>query len=89
MSYWVYVLLSKQDNRLYVGQTNDLDQRLKRHESGLVPATKARRPLTCIHSEQFDTRSAAMKRELFLKSLWGARAKKKILQTYLNREGAA
>ncbi|OHB19765.1 MAG: hypothetical protein A2854_03900 [Parcubacteria group bacterium RIFCSPHIGHO2_01_FULL_56_18] len=82
--YFVYILLSKKDGKLYVGQTRDLEERIVRHNSGYVQATKSRQPLVCIHNESFETRSEAMKRELFLKSLWGARTKKKILKKYLD-----
>ncbi len=74
----VYILYSHKDRQLYVGQTNDLKRRLTRHNNGHVDATKYRRPLTCIHSESFDTRTEAMAREKFLKSLWSARFKKKL-----------
>lgn len=83
MSYGVYILFSEKDKHLYVGQSNDIDKRLARHNAGQVNATKYRRPLVCIHREHFETRSEAMKRESFLKSLWGARTKKKILNNYL------
>jgi putative endonuclease len=74
----VYILYSHKDRQLYVGQTNDLEQRLTRHNNGHVGATKYRRPLTCIHNESFDTRTEAMAREKFLKSLWSARFKNKL-----------
>jgi putative endonuclease len=84
----VYILYSHKDRQLYVGQTNDLERRLTRHNDGHVDATKYRRPLTCIHSEMFDTRTEAMAREKFLKSLWSARFKKKLITEFessLNR----
>ena len=76
--FYVYILYSHKDKKLYVGQTNDLGARVKRHASGYVDATKHRLPLTCIYSEQFETRSEAMQREHFLKSLWSSRFKKKL-----------
>ncbi|MEK7154392.1 MAG: GIY-YIG nuclease family protein [Patescibacteria group bacterium] len=83
MVYWVYILRSIKDKKLYVGCTNNLDSRLKRHSAGFVDATKHRRPLTLIHSEIFQDRIMAFNRERFLKSLWGAREKKKILKNFL------
>ncbi len=76
--FYVYILYSHRDKRLYVGQTNNLEERLKRHTNGNVEATKHRLPISCIHSENFETRSEAMQRELFLKSLWSNRFKKKL-----------
>ncbi len=85
MFYNVYILFSLKDKKLYVGCTNDLKDRLHRHNSGFVQATKNRRPLTLIHTEQFNEKTEAYKRERFLKSLWGARFKNKILQDYLKK----
>ena len=37
---FVYILFSEQRSRYYVGQTADIDNRLKRHNQGKVPSTK-------------------------------------------------
>ncbi|HCC04888.1 TPA: excinuclease ABC subunit C [Patescibacteria group bacterium] len=79
----VYILLSQKDKKLYVGCTSNLEKRFKRHLDGYVQATKNRRPLVLIHSEQYDNKGEAFQRERFLKSLWSAREKKKILEKYL------
>jgi putative endonuclease len=65
--YYVYVLESEKDGKRYIGQTNNLQERVKRHQSGRVPATKSRLPLKLIYSEEHATRSEAMKREGWLK----------------------
>ena len=83
--FYLYILYSKKDKKLYVGHTNNLEKRLKRHNSGLVLVTKNRIPLVLIYSELHKTRKEAMKREYFLKSLWGGREKKKILEKYLKK----
>jgi len=80
--FTVYILYSHSDKNLYVGQTNNLEERVKRHNDGYVTVTKHRRPLTCIHSEQFSTRKEAMNRELFLKSLWSARFKRNLKKKF-------
>ncbi len=87
MPYFVYILMSEKDGRLYVGCTHEIEQRIKRHCDGLVPATSGRRPLVHIHTEEFLDKSQAFNRERFLKSLWGAREKKKIAQRYINKIG--
>ena len=61
--FYVYVLLSKKDNKLYTGQTKDLSKRLSEHNSGRVKSTRNRRPFELIHSENFLTRSKARWRE--------------------------
>jgi putative endonuclease len=69
MIFFVYILQSLKDNRFYIGQTNDLEDRIKRHNIGQVCATRNRRPLKIVYTETFATRSEAMRREKYLKSL--------------------
>ncbi len=80
--YYVYILISKKDKRLYVGCTEDLGERLKRHNAGGVQATKARRPLELLYSEEISNKADAFQRERYLKSLWSARFKKKLREKY-------
>ena len=83
--FYTYILYSDKDKKLYVGHTNNLESRLGRHNSGLVLATKNRRPLALIHNEIYETRKEAVKREYILKSLWGSRQKKRFLDNYLKK----
>ncbi|MDE1919166.1 MAG: GIY-YIG nuclease family protein [Patescibacteria group bacterium] len=83
MAYTVYVLYSQKDRGLYVGCTSNISERLERHLNGQVRATANRRPFDLIHTEQFESVAEAFERERFLKSLWGAREKKKILLGWL------
>ena len=66
--YTVYVLRCLKNNYRYIGQTNNLNKRLDEHNSGLSKSTKNIRPLVLDYSEEYATRSKAMKRERFLKS---------------------
>lgn len=83
MNFYVYILFSHKDEKLYVGCTSNLEARIDRHNSGHVSATKYRRPLECIHFETFQKKADAFNRERFLKSLWGSREKRKIKDTYV------
>ena len=65
--FYVYILYSENKNRYYVGQTNDLNDRLYRHNSSLVQSTKYGVPWKLIHCIEFNTRSEAMQRELKIK----------------------
>ena len=66
--YFAYVLYSEDYDRLYIGQTNDLVNRLEAHNNEQVRSTKAYTPWKLIHFEEFKTRSDAMQREKELKS---------------------
>ncbi len=76
--YFVYILRSEKDKKLYTGHTENIDRRLIEHNSGKVKSTAHRRPLNLIYSEKFNSRSEAMWRERYLKTAWG---KKKLLSS--------
>ncbi len=67
MKYYVYILLSRKDGNLYVGQTSDIEKRFRAHNEGRVRSTKYRRPLQLVHFEKFGSRGEAVKRERWLK----------------------
>lgn len=66
--YYVYVLRSLKNNRLYTGSTLDLERRIREHNSGVSKYTKLTRPYVLVHRETFNTKSEAYRRELFLKT---------------------
>ena len=68
MSYFVYILRSQKDGRYYVGSTQDLSQRLRRHNEGRSKYTKAKRPWEMVYSEELQDRSSAIQRELEIKN---------------------
>ena len=58
------------DSTLYTGWTNDLDKRIKAHNSGKgAKYTRARRPVELVYYERFLTRQEAMRREWEIKQL--------------------
>ncbi len=66
--FYIYILQSKKNKRLYTGSTNNLVRRLKEHNSGSSKYTKLTKPFKLLYSEEFLTRSDAAKREKYLKS---------------------
>lgn len=66
--WYVYVLRSAKDGKLYTGKTADLRQRVGKHYRGEVLATKSRRPLELIYYEAFKNRTDCGREELYLKS---------------------
>ncbi|MBU1148351.1 MAG: GIY-YIG nuclease family protein [Candidatus Omnitrophica bacterium] len=82
--YYVYVLQSQKDSFLYIGYTTGLKSRIYRHNKGLVPATKYRRPLSLIFYEAFISRVDAKRRESYFKTTKGKAALKTMLKDYFS-----
>lgn len=78
--YYVYVLRSQKDKRLYIGRTNDLRRCMEAHQSGKMAATKERLPLELVYYEAYKAASDATKREKDLNLFGGSysRLKRKI-----------
>lgn len=71
MSFFVYILKTS-GNTLYIGQTNNLEKRLAQHRLKKGVGAKYMRMFTSFalaHTEQYSTRSEALKREWELKQL--------------------
>ncbi len=66
--YYVYFLKSLKNSDLYVGSTEDVQKRLERHNAGKVRSTQFNRPWQLMDSEEWSTRSEAVKRERFFKT---------------------
>jgi len=63
--YYVYVLFSKVDKKLYAGFTENIRKRPEQHNRGDVPSTKKRRPLKLILFESFMNKGNALRREKY------------------------
>jgi putative endonuclease len=75
MSFHVYILRSEIVEKFYIGSTSDLEKRIKLHNSTKARWTKKYQPWVLIHIEEFISRSEAIKRERYLKSLKGIEKK--------------
>ncbi len=84
MSYYVYVLKSLNDNKLYTGCTNDLRKRFKQHQQGYVTSTKDRLPVEIIYYEMCLSQTDAFNREKYLKTCMGKRYIKNRLKSFLS-----
>ncbi len=78
--FYIYILFSEKDRKLYIGYTENLKNRLGDHFKGNVESTKLRRPMLLIHYESFTNEKDAKAREEFLKSGFGRSQLKKALQ---------
>jgi putative endonuclease len=82
MSYTVYILRTS-GNTLYVGQTNNIEKRIKEHKEKSYKSAKYLRmfpKFTLVHTEQYQTRSDALKREAELKK-WPKDRKESLIQS--------
>ncbi|MDD3102159.1 MAG: GIY-YIG nuclease family protein [Patescibacteria group bacterium] len=83
MLYYVYILQSLKDNKLYAGYTENLKLRFEEHRKGHVSSTKDRRPLKLIYFEGCLNKKDAMHREKYFKTYHGKMFLKNRLKSYL------
>jgi putative endonuclease len=81
--WYVYVLRSMKDGRLYAGTVSDLRKRLDEHNRGKEPGTKNMAPFELAYYEACQSKKDAFKREKYLKTAYGKRYLKAGLQDYL------
>ncbi|KKQ18599.1 MAG: excinuclease ABC C subunit domain-containing protein [Berkelbacteria bacterium GW2011_GWA1_36_9] len=65
--YYIYILKCS-DNHLYIGCTENLEERLGRHRSKQVPATSGRLPMKLIACMILQNKYKAFQFEKYLKS---------------------
>ena len=71
-TFVVYALYSERFNKIYIGYTSNLVARLRSHnELGTRSYTVKYRPWKVIHTELFNSKSEALKREKKLKTAAG------------------
>jgi putative endonuclease len=64
---WYVYILRCSDDKLYTGFTQDVGERVKRHNDGGVPSTKARLPAILITYIAFTDKYKALQFEKYLK----------------------
>ena len=70
--YYVYVIKSLSSDKIYIGQTLDLEKRLKQNNNPCNSFSKYTKqnkgPWKLVYKEKVETRVSALRREKFLKS---------------------
>jgi len=68
---WFVYMVRCSDGTLYTGITNDLEKRIRAHNSGKDGAryTRSRRPVKLVYSEEVESKSAASRLEYKIKKL--------------------
>ena len=80
--FYTYVLQSFSSGRLYIGSTQNISERLDRHNNNKEIATRNRGPWKVLAKQNFETRSEAVRLEMKLKK-W--KNKTRILQ-WVNKQ---
>lgn len=85
--WYVYVLKSEKDGKMYTGSTGDLRKRLRQHEESRNQSTKHRKPFTLIYYEASCNEEDARAREKYIKSGMGKRYIRNRLKRFLSLTG--
>ena len=85
MKYVVYLLITSAKNKTisYVGYTNNIDKRLKLHNSGKGAKFTKGKKWKLIYSQDYKSKSKAMQEEYKLKKNYKLR--KKIIAKYIKK----
>ena len=68
MSFYLYILYSSSLDQYYIGHTENLSDRIFRHNHSGSKSTKKANEWIIKYKESFETRSEAMQRELEIKN---------------------
>jgi len=78
--YYVYLIKSKTDGKIYAGFTTNIDNRMEQHNSGNSGYTKGKGIWELVWYSSFETRDKALAFEKYIKSGSGyAFARKRFL----------
>jgi len=77
--FFVYILKNP-EGKHYIGYTSkDLEERVREHNSAKGRWTRHKGPWILVHSERFNTKAEAFKREQQIKKYKGGRALQKLV----------
>ena len=65
--FYIYILQSLKDNSYYIGYSQNPESRLIKHNTANKGYTSTRKPWKLVYTEQFETKTLAIKREKFIK----------------------
>src|ERR1044071_5890021 len=79
MSFYVYIVRCA-DNSYYTGHTDNLEERIAKHQSGQIEGFTSRRlPVAVLFSEDFSTREEALACERQIKG-WSRKKKEALIR---------
>ncbi|PIR91180.1 excinuclease ABC subunit C [bacterium (Candidatus Gribaldobacteria) CG10_big_fil_rev_8_21_14_0_10_37_46] len=81
--FYVYVLQSLKDKKLYIGYSADLKRRLEEHKTGGSVSTKKRLPFKLLYYEAHTNKEDARRREKYFKTEKGKSTIRQMLRNAL------
>jgi putative endonuclease len=66
--FYVYILQSLKDEKLYIGYSSNLKRRLEEHKTGGSKSTKCRLPFRLVYYEAHISEDDAKRREKYFKT---------------------
>ncbi len=78
--YIVYIIQNQETKRYYIGYTEELQDRLRRHNQGRNTSTNRPGKWAIVHTEEFSDKVNAWKRERQIKKYKGGEAFKKLVE---------
>jgi len=83
--YFVYLIQSDIDNSFYVGYSQNPNKRLLVHNNGESTYTRRKMQWKLVYTEEYNSKSEALKREKFLKAQRNTEFYKKLIKESLDR----
>ena len=81
MEYYVYILESVKSGKYYIGQTENLEERVAKHNAGRNLSTRHDIPWQLKWWKEYETRSEAIKVEIRIKEI----KKRKGIEKYIEK----
>jgi putative endonuclease len=69
VKHYVYILFSDIKDRYYIGSSANVKLRLHRHNAGATSSTKTGRPWKIVYTQEFNSKTEALKYEMYLKRM--------------------
>ncbi len=74
MEYYFYILYSESIDKYYIGHTNNIDERIRKHNTNHKGFTGHKNDWNLVYIEEFESKSEAYYRERTAKS-WKSKTK--------------
>jgi len=71
--FYFYLLKSEKTGRFYKGHCEDLQKRIKQHNSGKTSSIRSGIPWKAVYTESFSSRGEAAAKEKYYKTLKGSK----------------